>query len=159
MPGKVIDNQWWQSFVLAAPRTGKLAVTRKDGSPHVTPVWVDLDGGTVVFTARADSVKGRAMLREGRIAICFDDDRPPFAFVLITGDAEIDDHAGNVRRWMHRIAARYLGEERAQEWVDRVCVPGEVVVRVTDATVIGQAGVVDSLLASPPPALEKPAVP
>ena len=37
---------WWQDFVEALPaRTCKLAVTRKDGSPHVAPVWVDLDRG------------------------------------------------------------------------------------------------------------------
>jgi len=39
---------WWQSFVSALPaRTGKLAVTRLDGRPHVAPVWVDLDGDQI----------------------------------------------------------------------------------------------------------------
>ena len=36
---------WWQEFVGGEPaRTAKLAVVSKDGSPHVAPVWVDLDG-------------------------------------------------------------------------------------------------------------------
>ena len=35
---------WWQEFVSAVPaRTGKLAVVRRDGSPHVAPVWAILD--------------------------------------------------------------------------------------------------------------------
>ena len=40
----------WREFVMAGTRTGKLAVTRKDGSPHVTPVWFALDGDDVVLT-------------------------------------------------------------------------------------------------------------
>ena len=43
-------DDWWQTFVTALPaRTAKLAVTRLDGSPHVAPVWVDLDGDDIVF--------------------------------------------------------------------------------------------------------------
>jgi len=41
------DNGWWREFVAELPaRTAKLAVVRKDGSPHVAPIWVALDGDT-----------------------------------------------------------------------------------------------------------------
>ncbi len=57
---------WWQDFVGALPaRTAKLAVTRKDGSPHVAPVWVDIDGDDIVFMTSAETVKGRSILRDG----------------------------------------------------------------------------------------------
>jgi hypothetical protein len=32
----------WRAFVLEGTRTGKLAVTRTDGRPHVTPIWFTL---------------------------------------------------------------------------------------------------------------------
>ena len=52
---------WWQSFVSAQPaRTGKLALVRVDGSPHVAPVWVDLDGDEIVLMTSADTIKGPA---------------------------------------------------------------------------------------------------
>jgi hypothetical protein len=39
-----VPEGWWQSFVAAIPaRTAKLALVRADGSPHVAPVWVDLE--------------------------------------------------------------------------------------------------------------------
>ena len=79
---------WWREFVLAFPaRTAKLAVVRADGSPHVAPVWVDLDGDQIVFTTSADTIKGKAILRDPRVSLCWDDERPPFSFVTVSGTA------------------------------------------------------------------------
>src|SRR5262252_1392606 len=73
---------WWREFILASPaRTAKLAVVRADGSPHVAPVWADLDGDQVVFMTSADTVKGKVILRDPRVPLCWDDERPPFRFV------------------------------------------------------------------------------
>jgi len=77
---------WWKTFVLEEPaRTAKLATVRADGSPHVAPVWIDLDGDEIVFMTSAATLKGKAILRDDRVALCVDDDRPPFSFVTITG--------------------------------------------------------------------------
>jgi PPOX class probable F420-dependent enzyme len=135
---------WWREFVSAAPaRTGKLAVVRKDGSPHVSPVWVDLDGGTLVFTTHLESIKGKAIARDGRVAVCLDDERPPFAFVTVSGRAEIDDDLEQVRYWAGRIGARYMGADRANEYAERNGVPGEVVVRIRDAKVVAKVAIAD----------------
>jgi hypothetical protein len=39
-----------REFLAAGTRTAKVATVRKDGSPHVTPVWFVLDGNDLVFT-------------------------------------------------------------------------------------------------------------
>ena len=39
--------------------TGKLAVVRKDGSPHVVPIWFVLDGDDFVFNTGAPRGQGR----------------------------------------------------------------------------------------------------
>ncbi|CCH35644.1 PPOX class F420-dependent oxidoreductase [Actinosynnema sp. NPDC047251] len=135
---------WWREFVSATPaRTGKLAVVRKDGSPHVSPVWVDLDGSTIVFTTHLESVKGRAIVRDGRISLCLDDETPPFAFVTITGRAEIVDDPEQVRYWTGRIGGRYMGAERANEYAERNGGPGEVVVRIRDAKIVAKVDVAE----------------
>ena len=135
---------WWREFVSARPaRTGKLAIVRADGSPHVTPIWVDLDGGTLVFTTYLESIKGKAITRDGRVSVCLDDERPPFAFVTISGRAEIQDDPEQVRYWAGRIGARYMGAGRANEFAERNGVPGEVVVRVRDAKVVAKVGIAD----------------
>jgi predicted pyridoxine 5'-phosphate oxidase superfamily flavin-nucleotide-binding protein len=40
----------YRRFLLDCARTASLATVRADGSPHVAPIWFDLDGDTVVFT-------------------------------------------------------------------------------------------------------------
>ena len=58
------------------------------------------------------------------------DDRPPFDFVVLQGRARISEDLGEVRHWAARIGARYMGEERAEEFGERNGVPGELLVSV-----------------------------
>ncbi len=135
---------WWQSFVGALPaRTAKLAVTRADGSPHVAPVWVDVDGDDIVFMTSADTIKGKSILRDGRVALCFDDDRPPFSFVTITGVATTSTDPGELLAWGTRIGGRYMGVDQADAYGRRNAVPPEMVVRVTPARVVAKVDVTD----------------
>jgi PPOX class probable F420-dependent enzyme len=133
----------WHNFVSHGTRTGKLSTVRADGSPHIAPIWFVLDGDDLVFNTGKDTVKGRNLLRDGRIALCVDDEQPPFAFVVIQGRAEIDEEPGQLLAWATRIAARYVGEERAKEFGERNGVPGELVVRVRIDKVLAYADVAD----------------
>lgn len=129
----------WQSFLSEGTRTGKLSTVRADGSPHIAPVWFLLDGDDLVFNTGADTVKGRNLARDGRIALCVDDDRPPFSFAIVEGLAETSDELPEVRAWARRIAARYMGEDRAEEYGARNGVPGELLVRVRISKVVAVA--------------------
>jgi PPOX class probable F420-dependent enzyme len=144
MPYNEAPDGWWQAFVLAAPaRTGKLAIVRKDGSPHVAPVWVDLDGDQVVFMTSADTIKGKSILRDGRVSICWDDERPPFSFVTVAGTTTTSTDPDELLAWGTRIAARYMGAEQAEAYGRRNAVPPEMVVRVTPTKVSAVVDVAD----------------
>lgn len=135
---------WWQEFISAAPaRTAKVAVVRADGSPHVAPVWVDLDGDEVVFMTGADTLKGKAILRDPRVCLCWDDERPPFSFVIVTGTASISTDTADLLYWGTRIAGRYMGSERAEEFGRRNAVPPEMVVRIKPSRVVAKVDVAD----------------
>ncbi|MER6567746.1 PPOX class F420-dependent oxidoreductase [Streptomyces sp. NPDC001093] len=129
MAQKMTDEEW-RAFVSHGTRTGKLSTVRADGSPHVAPIWFLLDGDELVFNTGKDTVKGRNLARDGRVALCVDDDRPPFHFVVLNGRARLSENLEEVRHWATRIAARYMGEERAEEYGARNGVPGELLVRV-----------------------------
>ena len=133
---------WWQEFVGALPaRTAKLGIVRADGSAHVAPVWVDLDGDTIVFMTSADTIKGKAILRDPRVSLCFDDERPPFSFVTIAGIATVSTDAADLLRWGTRIAGRYMGADQAEAYGLRNAVPPEMVVRVMPTKVVAKVDV------------------
>ena len=122
---------WWREFVTALPaRTAKLAVVRKDGSPHVAPVWVDVDGDEIVFMTSADTIKGKAILRDPRVCLSWDDEVPPFSFVIIAGTATTSTDPDELLAWGTRIGGRYMGAENAEAYGRRNAVPPEMVVRV-----------------------------
>ncbi len=125
-----------RAFLEEGTRTGKLAVVRKDGSPRVVPIWFVLDGDDLVFTTAADSVKGKALLRDGRAAICVDLERPPYAYVQVAGPVEISTDLEEMLGWATRIAARYEGEEQAEEFGRRNAVEGELLVRLKAERVV-----------------------
>ncbi|MGP4051308.1 PPOX class F420-dependent oxidoreductase [Streptomyces sp. 2A115] len=142
MAQKMTDEEW-RAFVSQGTRTGKLCTVRADGSPHVAPIWFVLDGDDLVFNTGKDTVKGRNLARDGRVSLCVDDDRPPFAFVVLQGRARISEDLDDVRLWAGRIGGRYMGEERAEEFGARNGVPGELLVRLRIEKVLAQADVAD----------------
>lgn len=148
MPYNDAPDGWWESFVEELPaRTAKLAVVRADGSPHVAPVWIDLDrsddGVEVVFMTSADTLKGKAILRDPRVSLCLDDERPPFSFVTISGPVTTSTDPDELLGWATRIAARYMGPESAAAYGRRNAVPPEMLVRVRPDRVVAKVDVAD----------------
>ncbi len=130
-----------REFLRAGARTAIVATVREDGRPHVVPVWFDLDGDDLVFTTGQDSVKGRALRGNPRVAICVDDDRPPFAFVIVEGRASLSADEGEVRKWAGILGGRYMGEDRAEEMADLNGGPDQMVVRVTPTHIVSERAV------------------
>lgn len=134
----------WRAFLTTPVRTAKLATVRADGRPHVAPIWIALDDDdTLVFTTGAGTVKGRNILGEPQVALCVDDDRPPFAFVVIEGTAEVSEDLGAMLAWATRIGGRYMGEARAEEYGRRNAVSGELLVRVRPTRVTAKKDIAD----------------
>ena len=119
-----------RAFLRDPVRPAVLATTRPDGRSHAAPVWYDLDGDDIVLTTGADTVKGRNLAADGRVALCVQDDRPPFSFVSVEGTAELSDDLDAVREWATRIGGRYMGADRADAYGARNGVPGELLVRI-----------------------------
>jgi PPOX class probable F420-dependent enzyme len=126
-----------RAFLSEGTRTGKVAVARTSGEPHVAPVWFVLDGDDIVFTTGVDTVKGKAIARDPRVAVCVDDE--PYAFVMVEGTAELSADPDQMLVWATRIGARYMGAENAETFGRRNAVPDERLVRVTPQRVVSKA--------------------
>ena len=142
-----MERDEWLTFVMRGTKTGKLATTRKDGSPHVAPIWflVDAadDGDYLVFTTGADTIKGRTLRRDPRLAMVVDLEEPPFSFVQFTAEATISEDFDEMLDWATRLGARYMGEERAEAFGKRNAVPGELLVRARITKVVALAEIAD----------------
>jgi PPOX class probable F420-dependent enzyme len=124
------DDEVWAFLAADPPHTGKLATTRKDGAPHVAPIWFAVDDRTIVFTTGATTIKGRGVLRDPRVSLCVDDERPPFAFVVLEGRAEVSEDLDALRHWASFLGGRYMGPDQAEAYGRRNAVPGELLVRI-----------------------------
>ncbi|QTZ94633.1 hypothetical protein [Streptomyces auratus] len=83
------------------------------------------------------------LLRDARLALCVDDDRPPFSFVVMDGRAQVSEDVALMRDRAARIGARYRGEDRAAEYAERNGVPGMLLVRMPIEKVLAFRGVAD----------------
>ncbi len=121
--------------------TAKIATTRADGRPHVTPIWYVIDGEgenfTLVFTSWFETVKVANLRRDPRVSIIVDDERPPFSWVQIDGTATISEDMDALRHWATIIGGKYMGADKAEAFGKRNAVAGELLIRVTPTKVIG----------------------
>ncbi len=138
-----MDARETREFLLQGPRTAKFATVREDGRPHVTPVWFDLDGDDIILTAWHTTVKAANLRRDPRVCICVDDDRPPFAYVIIDGLVSFDPDMEHLAYWATRIAGRYMGADLAESFGKRNAVAGELLLRVKPVKVIARKGISD----------------
>ena len=144
MPYTAAPDEWWKTFVDASPaHTAKLAVVRADGSPLVAPIWIARDGEEIVFMTSAATIKGKSILRDGRVSLCLDNETPPFDFVTINGTTTTSIDPGELLHWGTLIAGRYMGAELAEQYGRRNAVAPEMVVRVTPTNIVAKTNVAE----------------
>jgi PPOX class probable F420-dependent enzyme len=125
-----------RAFLREGTRTGHLGYTAADGRPLVAPIWFVVDGDRLAFNTGADTAKGKAIVRDGRVVLCVDLQEPPYAFVQVQGVAHVSDDLTEVRRIATACGARYMGADRAQEFGNRNGVPGELVIWIEPTKII-----------------------
>lgn len=125
-----------RAFLSEGTRTGKLATVRADGRPHVAPIWFVLDGEDLVFMTGAETVKGKSLRRDPRVALSVDLEQPPYGFVLVEGRVEISEDLEEMLPLSVAIARRYVGEAEAEAFGRRNAVPGELLLRLRPDKII-----------------------
>ena len=75
--------------LLAGRNLAHLGTINPNGTPQVTPVWIDIEDGRPVFNTAEGRHKWRNMLRDPRVTIEVTDAANPFRYVEIRGHAEL----------------------------------------------------------------------
>jgi PPOX class probable F420-dependent enzyme len=100
-----------------------LATTGRDGSPQVTPVWVDLEDGLIAVNTAEGRVKHRNIQRDPRVGISAVDPNDPYRMVAVKGTATMTTEGADEH--IDRLAKKYTGND-TYPWRQ----PGEVRVRI-----------------------------
>jgi PPOX class probable F420-dependent enzyme len=96
--------------LLEGTHLAHVATANTDGSPQVTPVWIDHDGDTVLINTARGRLKDRNLARDPRVSISIVDAANPYQPLLIQGKAvEITEEGADAH--IDKLAQRYLGEE------------------------------------------------
>ncbi len=97
--------------LISAPNLAHLATLMPDGSPQVTPVWVDLEDGKIVLNTAAGRVKERNMRRDPRVALSIVSGSDPYDRVSVRGRVIDIRNGDEAVAHIDKLAKKYLGRE------------------------------------------------
>ncbi len=96
--------------LLSKPAFAALATLMADGSPQVSPVWLDLEGDRVVVNSATGRVKDKNLRRDPRVALSIQDPENPYRYLGLQGRVvEITEKGGDEH--IDRMAKKYLGKD------------------------------------------------
>ena len=94
--------------LIARPVLASLATLNADGSPQITPLWIDLDGDDVVFNTSQSRKKTRNLEHDGRVAVTVIDPDDAYNVVAFRGTVtEITTDGADAQ--VDAMAKKYLG--------------------------------------------------
>ena len=104
IPGRFLDLFQKRAFA-------HLATLMADGSPHVTPVWVDYDGTHLIVNSARGRQKDRNMRRDARVAVEVQDPDNPYRYLAVRGRVvKITEEGADAS--IDKLAFKYLGQEK-----------------------------------------------
>ena len=98
-----------QRQFLAQPFVGVVTDLRPDGSPHSTPVWVDVDDDGVSFNTAHGRAKPTYIAHDGRVALTVVDPEDPYRWLSVSGMATLVDDGADEQ--IDRLAKKYIGKD------------------------------------------------
>ncbi len=84
-----------------------IATLMPDGSPQNTPVWIDLDGDTLVINTVVGRQKARNLDRDGRVALSVFDGANPYRYVQVRG--RVAGKTTDADAHIDAMAKKYMG--------------------------------------------------
>lgn len=88
-----------------------LATLMPDGSPQVSPVWIDVSGDTILVNSAKGRRKDSNVKDDARVAISVTDPDNPYANVLIRGRV-VESTTEGADQHIDRMAKKYLGKDK-----------------------------------------------
>ena len=91
-----------------------LATLLPDGSPHVTPMWVDHEGDMLLMNTAIGRIKQRNITRDPRVSITIVDSNNPYDRIIIHGRVVSQTEQG-AEAHIDKLAKKYTGANKYQK--------------------------------------------
>ncbi len=93
--------------LLEAPNFCIVATILKDGTPHVVPTWVDVEGDLVRLNSAEGRLWPKNIRRDPRVTLTVLNQENPYEFVSIRGRLVEDTHEG-ADEHIDQLAKKYM---------------------------------------------------
>jgi PPOX class probable F420-dependent enzyme len=89
-----------------------LSSLMEDGSPHVTPTWVDIENGNILINTAIGRIKQKNISRDPRIAISAVDQHNQYEMITVRGKV-IEQITGDAaEKHIDKLAKKYIGKDK-----------------------------------------------
>lgn len=119
--------------LIERPVLANVATIGSDERPQLTPVWIDLEGGDLVFNTARGRAKDRNLKNNPNVAVSIVDPDDPYNVVIVRGSVSSTEEGADAH--IDSLAKKYLGVDTYPKRR-----PGEVRVkyRVTASHIVMQ---------------------
>ena len=106
---KVIPNSFLDLFKSKA--FANLATVMPDGSPQVTPVWLDFDGKHILINSARGRQKDRNMKANPAVSMAISDPQNPYRYLEVRGRVVKITEDG-ASEHIDKMAKKYMGVDK-----------------------------------------------
>jgi len=111
-----------------------LVTLKRNGSPHVAPLWYQYDNGNLYMITGSSVLKTRNIRRDSRVAVAISTDQEPYRYVLLEGNAEIGN--SGVEQVTRSLCIRYRGQEEGAKMAEELLSGEDTVILIVHPTKI-----------------------
>lgn len=87
------------------------ATLMSDGTPQVSPVWIDHEGDVLLVNSAQGRVKDKNVRRDARVALSITDPENPYRALMVRGRIK-DVTTDGAEEHIDRMAMKYLGQDK-----------------------------------------------
>ena len=97
--------------LLQGKNFGYLATLMPDGSPQVTPTWLDTDGEHILVNTALGRLKYENVIRDPRVAISVADSANPYNMMTVQGRV-VEHTTSGAEEHIDKMAKKYFGLDK-----------------------------------------------
>jgi len=88
-----------------------VASLMKDGSPQITPTWIDIENNIILVNTAEGRIKHKNVSRDPRVAVSVVDEKNPYNMITIRGRV-VEQTTTGADEHIDKLAKKYLGADK-----------------------------------------------